>query len=350
MKIVFALPAYYNFPIGGYHVHYQYATLLAQRGHDVTIVFPRVLDASLTLKDQIKTPLWAAKLRIRNRPLIKSFKLDDRVKVKLVPNLEATALPTSDVLIATAWQTAEALTEAPARCGRKFYIVYDYEHLMTANDAKRERIKRTYRNDFVKVATSNIVAETIRGCGGEPASEIPCGIDFDVFGVDQATESRVPTHIGFPLRPERFKGAADAIDASQLLRARFGDALQVSTFGSRAMEIPAWIKFQHSPSQIDLRAFYNAQSIFMVPSHFEGWGLPGVEAMACGATLVTTDNGGCRNYAIDGVTSIMVEPGKPEQLAGAVAKLINDPVTRFKLAHSGREFVQRYRWSPHATN
>ena len=60
MKITFVLPAYYNFPIGGYHVHYQYANLLARMGHDVTIVFPRSLTGPDNLKATIETqPLEA---------------------------------------------------------------------------------------------------------------------------------------------------------------------------------------------------------------------------------------------------------------------------------------------------
>jgi glycosyltransferase involved in cell wall biosynthesis len=344
MKITFALPAYYNFPIGGYHVHYQYANLLARKGHDVTIVFPRRLGGPDDWTARAQTFFWALRLRIHNHPLIKTFALDDAVDVRLIRNLGSDALPHADVLIATAWQTAEALADAPARCGRKFYIAYDYEHWMTADAAKRARIEETYRRNFAIVATSVVVAQTVRACGGEPVAVIPCGLDFEAFGTDNAPETRSPMRIGFPLRHEPFKGAADAIAAATRLRDRFGERLTITAFGSRAMNMPDWIRWLPSPSQKQLRAFYNAQSIFMLPSHFEGWGLPGVEAMACGAALVTTDNGGCRDYALDGQTALVVPPGVPEQMADAVARLIEDAALRLRLARAGNDFVQRYSW------
>lgn len=345
MKITIALPAYWNVPIGGYHVHYQYANLLTRRGHAVTIVFPRSLRPGHPIKARLRTPAWALQLRLQNRPLIGSFPLDDQVKVRLLRDLSNSALPRADVLIATAWQTAEALADAPARCGRKVHIAYDYEHLMTAAADVKERIEATYRMPFTLVATSGIVAETIRKCGGKPAAMVPCGLDLDAFGVDVAPERREGFTVGFPARPEAFKGTADAVAASALLRARYGDRLRIAAFGSRQLNMPDWIEWHQYPSQAELRRFYNMQSVFMVPSHFEGWGLPGAEALACGAALVTTDNGGCRDYAMDGQTALVVAPREPAELAGAVGRLFGDDSLRHNLARSGNQFVQRYTWA-----
>jgi glycosyltransferase involved in cell wall biosynthesis len=349
MRITIALPAYWRMPIGGYHVHYHYANLLSRKGHDVTIVFPRhprAADGPVAwLKTRLKTPPWALGLRLRNRPLISSFTLDDAVRVRLVRDLSGGALPAADILIATAWQTAEALADAPASRGRKVYIAYDYEHWMTAGPDIRARIERTYRQAFAIVATSGIVAETIRRCGGAPVAEIPCGLDFAAFGVDVPPERRGALHVGFPVRHETFKGAADAIAAATLLRERHGDRVQVAAFGSQPVDMPDWIAWHQYPSQPALRRFYNAQAVFMLPSHFEGWGLTGVEAMACGAALVTADNGGCRDYAIDGQTALVVPPRQPDMLAAAIDRLFADTDLRLRLAREGHAFVQKYTWA-----
>ena len=53
---------------------------------------------------------------------------------------------------------------------------------------------------------------------------------------------------------------------------------------------------------------YDAARVFAVGSWFEGFCQPGLEALACGTPLVTTDNGGCREYAIDGETALVVPP------------------------------------------
>ncbi|MBW3562986.1 MAG: glycosyltransferase family 4 protein, partial [Actinobacteria bacterium] len=54
---------------------------------------------------------------------------------------------------------------------------------------------------------------------------------------------------------------------------------------------------------------YASAEVFVVGSYFEGFGQPGLEALACGTPLVTTDNGGCRDYAIDRETALVVPPG-----------------------------------------
>ena len=345
MKIVIALPSYLNRPSGGFHVHYKYADLLSRRGHDVTVVFPRRVEERVSgIKSRLKAPLWALRLRIKNRPLVPWFPRDSRVRLRLLRNLDANLLPSADLLIATSWHTAEALADVPPRCGRKFYIVYDHEHLMTADPSTRQRIEHTYRLSFGMIATSSVIAETIRRCGGEPLAQIPCGLDLTEFGTDVPSEQRDRLTLGFPTRTETLKGAADAVEAAALLRTRFGDKLRVTTFGSRRIAMPEWIEWVDYPSQRRLRQFYNHPSSFMFPSHFAGWGLPGVEAMACGAALVTAANGGSRDYALNGETAMVVPPREPRQLADAVGKLIEDDALRLRLARAGEAFVQRFTW------
>ncbi|MBV9749560.1 MAG: glycosyltransferase family 4 protein [Acetobacteraceae bacterium] len=148
----------------------------------------------------------------------------------------------------------------------------------------------------------------------------------------------------FPVRAEPFKGIADAVEAAAILRARYGDGVRIAAFGARKAALPEWIEWHDRPSQAGLRRFYNAQSVFMLPSHFEGWGLTGVEALACGAALVTADNGGSRDYALDGATALVVPPKRPERLADAVDRLFQDEDLCARLARAGHDYVQRYTW------
>jgi L-malate glycosyltransferase len=345
MRITIVLPAYYNFPIGGYHVHYTYANLLRKRGHDVSLVFPRLQQVVDRFESTVRGLAWVAKTRVRNRPLISTLPLERGVRVKLVPTLAAHWLPRADILVATSWTTAEALDAMPVHTGRKVYIVYDYEHLMSASSEIRRRMQQTYRMGFAMVATSSAVRDMIHMSGGVPAAQIPCGIDFVSFGMDLPPKQRATHTVGFPLRKEAFKGAADAIAASALLRDIYGERLRVTAFGTPEMALPSWIRWLRSPSQAQLRQFYNEQSVFMLPSHYEGWGLPGVEAMTCGAALVVTDNGGSRDYAIAGKTAMVVPPGQPFGLAEAVRTLFDDNALRIRLALAGREQVQQYDWN-----
>jgi glycosyltransferase involved in cell wall biosynthesis len=62
--------------------------------------------------------------------------------------------------------------------------------------------------------------------------------------------------------------------------------------------------------------------------------------MACGAALVTYDNGGCRDYALDGDTALVVPRRDVEALAAGLARLVTDPVLRARLAAAGAAHVR----------
>ena len=344
MKITIALPAYHNHQIGGYLVTLMYANLLAERGHKVTVCFPRTLSNLRRWNSDFSTLIWKLKKHIKNRPLISSLTLNADVEIKLLTDLTDAALPSADILIATAWQTAEAMREATLEKGKKFYLLYDYEHWMTANTAIRKRIEATFTLPYNIISTSTCVKNMVEKCGGKVVAQLFCGLDFNNFGLDIPPQNRNALTVGFPIRAESFKGLDDAISAAQLLREEFGNDLIITAFGRKRLNVPHWINWLESPSQTELRAFYNANAIFMLPSHFEGWGLPGVEAMACGAALIVTDNGGSYDYAIHQKTAIVVPAKNPLALAAAVADLIRDNSRRLSLATSASTFVKQFSW------
>jgi len=90
----------------------------------------------------------------------------------------------------------------------------------------------------------------------------------------------------------------------------------------------------------ELVDFYNSLSVFVLPSRYEGWGLPAAEAMACGAAVVCADNGGSRDFAIDGETALIVPPHQPQALADAICRLLDDDNLRKRLADAGKARAQ----------
>ena len=81
--------------------------------------------------------------------------------------------------------------------------------------------------------------------------------------------------------------------------------------------------------------------MFAVGSWFEGFCQPGLEALACGTPLVTTDNGGCREYAIDGETALVVPPRDARAMADAIRRLLDDDALAGRLVANGLELVER---------
>ncbi|MDZ7732379.1 MAG: glycosyltransferase family 4 protein [Acidimicrobiia bacterium] len=94
-------------------------------------------------------------------------------------------------------------------------------------------------------------------------------------------------------------------------------------------------------SQEALGEAYDAARVFAVGSWFEGFCQPGLEALASGVPLVTTDNGGCREYAFDGETALVVEPGDVAGMARAFDAVLGDPELAGRLVTNGLDVVDR---------
>ena len=109
----------------------------------------------------------------------------------------------------------------------------------------------------------------------------------------------------------------------------------------RMLDLPVEAYAPKDLSQADLGREYDAAEVFVVGSWFEGFCQPGLEAMACGVPLVTTDNGGCREYAIDGETALVVPPRDPVAMANAIRRLLNDEVLAKQLVTNGLDLVER---------
>src|SRR5215472_5373591 len=105
MKINFILPFYSVRPIGGLKVAYEYANQLTARGHDVTVIHPRFM-RNVPTPDGALNRLQRAATEARNwfapRAGLKWQDLHERVRIRIVREPTAAAVPDGDVVFATA--------------------------------------------------------------------------------------------------------------------------------------------------------------------------------------------------------------------------------------------------------
>jgi hypothetical protein len=136
-----------------------------------------------------------------------------------------------------------------------------------------------------------------------------------------------------------WKGVVDGLEAVRRVKARV-PTLRLVGFGVKApRERLPYDEFHADPPQAALAAIYSAADVYLCPSWDEGLGMPPMEAMACGAALVTYDNGGCRDYARDGETALVARRRDVADLAERLERLCVDEALRARVAAAGQAFV-----------
>lgn len=354
MRVSFVLPTYPSRPSGGYRVVYQYANGLAARGHGVTVIHPRWTWASRPLpRERLQLPstiwrlalAWHASLR---PPRVTWHTIDRRVRcVFLRQEPRAEDVPDGDAVIATSWQTGPHVAGYPATKGVKVHYVADYERWIGADDPTRERMRESFALPLVKLAMSHASAGMAAECAPQevPIHVVPLAIDHGLYRVARAIENRNDPVIAMAYRTAPFKGISDGLRAARLVKQRVPN-LRLVLFGSVPLEhnLDPWMEYVRAPSNEEVAALYNTIPVFVVPSWAEGWGLPGMEAMACGAALCSTATGGVNEYAVHGETALISPPRDPERLAEHICALLSDDTQRIKLARAGVAAVRRFTW------
>lgn len=341
MKISILLPGLGRKPIGGLKVMYEHANRLAASGHEIFIYHSMGIERGAGIFVACKNYKNFFKNRLRNKFGPASwFKLHSDIKVNLVPELSARFIKPADIVIATAWQTAEWVADFPPSHGLRFYYIQHKEIW----SGPEERVLATWKLPLRKLVISRWL-ESIAHEMELEATYIPNGLDFSSFGLDIDPRARNPLNLLMLYHLEEWKGSKDGINALLIAR-KLVPELNVTLFGvsEPGSEVPDWMTYVRLPSQSKLRELYNSASVFVAPSLAEGWGLPGSEAMICGAAVVATDIGGHREYCIPDKTAVMVPPSNPNRLATEIVSLCLDDDRRYRLAMQGNQYIQGFTW------
>jgi glycosyltransferase involved in cell wall biosynthesis len=301
-----------------------YADRLAARGHAVTVVVPAHGRGRAAWRAWMApAPTWMPRWRAR---------------VAWVSRWDPAALPAGDVVLATAWQSAPVAAAAPARCGAGFYLVQHYESLYHGDPAT---VDATYRLPLRKIAISTWLGDVMRERFGGVADVVVTPVDRELFHRREEAVAGPRPRVLMLHHDYAWKGVAEGLEAVRRVRARV-PSLRLVGFGVKRPRTPLpYDEFHENVPQERLAALYSASDIYLCPSWDEGLGMPPMEAMACGAALVTYDNGGCRDYARDGATALVAPRRDVAALAAALERLATDAALRARLAAAGTALVTR---------
>jgi hypothetical protein len=342
LKITFVLPGPGSTPVGGFKVVYEYANHLSRRGHAVTVVHSaRRCFREISLSDHAKNGIKYLQVAMgKNFRPDTWFSVDPEVNLLFVLNLAEKWIPDGDVIIATAWNTAECVVGYSASKGRGFYLIQGLE---TWN-GEEARLFATWKSSLKKVVIANWLVDIAKELG-EEAVYIPNGLNADEFEMDIPPMERDSKHVMMLYHKAAVKGSEGGIKALSMARVQ-EPQVTATLFGtsSRPASLPEWITYYQQPERSLLRKLYNQAAIFVAPSWSEGWGLTPSEAMLCGAALAGTDIGGHREFAFHEETALLSPVKSPQELAANIVRLMHDPLLRVRLAMQGHEYIQRFTW------
>lgn len=102
------------------------------------------------------------------------------------------------------------------------------------------------------------------------------------------------------------------------------------------------LHFLHSLSDEEMAALFHNASLFIYPSFYEGFGLPPVQALACGVPVIAARSGSLPEVLGD--AAYFVDAASPEEIGEAIARLIEDQALVRELAARGPVQASLYRW------
>jgi glycosyltransferase involved in cell wall biosynthesis len=223
-----------------------------------------------------------------------------------------------------------------------------------------ERLFRRFAYDRAAVDAARVVtlSEHARGqiverlgIAGDRVDVAHCGVDHERFG-PQATDVDATLDL-----PERFLVYPANLwphkNHERLLRAFIrADVAELhlvltgQTYGRRLALPDARVRhLGHVPSDW-LPALYRRATAAVFPSLFEGFGMPPVEAMACGTPVAVSDRGAMAEVCGD--AALRFDPEDEEAIADAIRRIVGDESERAALRDRGLARAPRYRWDAFA--
>jgi glycosyltransferase involved in cell wall biosynthesis len=188
------------------------------------------------------------------------------------------------------------------------------------------------------------------------------GIDTEIYKDNEEASQNRDGLIMVANTDDRKKGVLYLLQALQLLKndgikltivddaARHSSYIEdvgpLPSYGSKLvnkLNLDGMVHFTGRLTREELSQHYSAAQIAVVPSLYEGFGIPAAEAMACGTPVVATSGGALPE--VIGDAGILVPPANADALAAAIKQLLNDKQAQRQMSEAGKKRVrEKFNW------
>ena len=241
-----------------------------------------------------------------------------------------------------------------------------YPEFLTAESRRyyNGQIRRAVRQAHAIISVSGATRDDLVQWLGVPSEKIT----VIHHGADEAfrplaPEAFQPALGRLGLRPgyvlflgtfEPRKNVAGLLNAYARLRRRLPDAPPLVLAGGKgwlfdptaalvqALQLGPWVQFVPDFSTGDAPALYNGASVFVLPSHYEGFGFPVLEALGCGIPTLISDRSALPEVA--GEAALKMDPDDADSMAEALYRALTDSALRATLRQRGLEQICKFSW------
>ena len=253
-----------------------------------------------------------------------------------------------DICVATWFPTA--LPVWIKKTGKLYYFLQDSPEIIT-DKRSLSLFEKTLKLPFYFLTNSRDTAELVL------EHQMENGAKLKVIGVgvdEQTFYQRAPITLDSKrkiimaiMRDEVCKGADIAIKALNEINERipiYGILVGSKHPLKKIKPKFPYVFFENISDDDYLARLYSSANVFIFTSFVETFGLPPIEAMACGTAVVTTDCKGNRDYAVNGHNCLMVPPGDYVAIANAAIEVLTNNELLDKLRAEGLKTAKTWTW------
>jgi glycosyltransferase involved in cell wall biosynthesis len=334
-SVTFILPGQGTKPSGGFKVVYEYANYLVKHGWYVEVIHIAWLNNIASLCKGIAKYF----VYFFNYKPSRWFNLHNKVKTRWVLKLKK--INTKKV-VATAWLTAELLYRL------KKADFFDKYYLIQGDESKfddvvvynwQERVYVTWKYNWKIIVINNFLFEMIAKYN-QNIIKITNGIDCEKYKIMEQIDYRKRFSICMLGHIFECKGTKVGVEAFNLLKIKYPN-MQVTIFGvyPKMAYISDWINYEYMASQERIVGIYNQSALFVSCSYTEGFGLPLVEAMACGCAAVVSDIPAYRDIANE-TMALYFEAGNIKDIVNKIEYFFDNDIKRQEYAYRSSQYIK----------
>ncbi|WCK56175.1 glycosyltransferase family 4 protein [Aneurinibacillus sp. Ricciae_BoGa-3] len=254
------------------------------------------------------------------------------------------------IKVATWWKTLDLVLTScdPQQGGRgiPFYLVQDIEESYYPDSPNmQEKVRQTYKTsvNFLTIAdwTTQQLAERFH----KQATNVSIAIDLNLFKPNRTYYYDPFRILACSRNSQHLKGFGITAEAVEIVYRKLS-RISLFTFGPEPPNrIQAPTRHFPVPNDTTVADLYANCGVFVQTSFHEGFGMPILEAMACGAPVVTTKAEGNEEFCINEYNCLMVDKGDVEGVANAIYRVLTDGELRNHISANGINTAQKYNWS-----